>query len=136
MAVGVIVQTVATNVGTFMAARFILGFGIPFAIGGASMLIAELVYPKHTSVINGLFNEVGFHILPFFPLKSDSMCKLTQCIVLVCWSHYRRRHNAGDLCTKGQLGVADSLHRPDRPVPTPTILHLVHSRVPTLAHRP
>ena len=65
MAVGVIVQTVATNVGTFMAARFILGFGIPFAIGGASMLIAELVYPKHTSVINGLFNEVSFHILVF-----------------------------------------------------------------------
>jgi hypothetical protein len=31
--------------------------GIPFCISGASQLIAELVYPSHASVINGLFNE-------------------------------------------------------------------------------
>jgi len=44
----------------FLASRFILGLGIPFAIGGASMLIAELVYPSHRSVILGSFNEMWY----------------------------------------------------------------------------
>lgn len=41
----------------FLVARLLLGMGIPFCISGASQLIAELTYPRHTSVINGLFNE-------------------------------------------------------------------------------
>jgi hypothetical protein len=41
----------------FLASRFILGMGIPFAISGASQLIAELAHPKERPVITGLFNE-------------------------------------------------------------------------------
>jgi hypothetical protein len=41
----------------FLVSRFILGAGIPFAINGASQLIAELAYPKERAVITGLFNE-------------------------------------------------------------------------------
>ncbi len=41
----------------FLVSRFILGSGIPFAINGASQLIAELAYPKERAVITGLFNE-------------------------------------------------------------------------------
>jgi len=44
----------------FLASRFILGLGIPFAIGGASMLIAELVYPSHRGVLLGFFNEAWY----------------------------------------------------------------------------
>jgi MFS family permease len=41
----------------FLVARLLLGMGIPFAISGASQLIAELAYPRERSVITGLFNE-------------------------------------------------------------------------------
>ncbi len=41
----------------FLVSRFILGSGIPFAINGASQLIAELAYPRERAVITGLFNE-------------------------------------------------------------------------------
>ncbi|KAK6441414.1 hypothetical protein LTR95_002362 [Oleoguttula sp. CCFEE 5521] len=54
---GVILQTAAVNIEMFLVSRLILGIGIPFCISGASQLIAELTHPRHTSVINGLFNE-------------------------------------------------------------------------------
>lgn len=44
----------------FFVARLILGFGIPFAITGASSLLAEVCYPKERSVITGLFNVSYF----------------------------------------------------------------------------
>ena len=50
-----VLQTAAVNVAMFIVSRIILGLGIPFCISGASQLIAELAYPSHTSVINGLF---------------------------------------------------------------------------------
>jgi MFS family permease len=55
--VGAVLQTAAVNVAMFVVARLILGIGIPFCISGASQLIAELTYPRHRSVLNGLFNE-------------------------------------------------------------------------------
>ena len=41
----------------FLVSRIFLGVGIPFAINGASQLIAELTYPRERGVITGLFNE-------------------------------------------------------------------------------
>jgi predicted MFS family arabinose efflux permease len=41
----------------FLVARLMLGYGIPFAISGASQLIAELSYPRERAIITGLFNE-------------------------------------------------------------------------------
>jgi MFS family permease len=55
--VGVVIQTASINIAMFLVARIILGLGIPFCINGASQLIAELTYPRHTAVLNGLFNE-------------------------------------------------------------------------------
>ena len=40
-----------------IASRLIMGLGIPYAISGASQLIAELSYPHERAVITGLFNE-------------------------------------------------------------------------------
>ncbi|KAK2803010.1 hypothetical protein FQN51_004037 [Onygenales sp. PD_10] len=57
IAIGVVLQTASVNVGMFLASRLVLGMGIPFAIAGASLLIAELAYPKERAVITGLFNE-------------------------------------------------------------------------------
>ncbi|KAL2870363.1 MFS transporter [Aspergillus lucknowensis] len=55
--IGVVLQTASVNIAMFLVSRFILGAGIPFAINGASQLIAELAYPKERAVITGLFNE-------------------------------------------------------------------------------
>lgn len=41
----------------FAIARVIIGVGVPFAISGASQLIAELSYPKERPVITALFND-------------------------------------------------------------------------------
>ena len=55
--IGVILQTAAVNIGMLIASRFIMGMGIPYAISGASQLLAELSYPKERAIIIGLFNE-------------------------------------------------------------------------------
>jgi predicted MFS family arabinose efflux permease len=55
--IGVVLQTTSVNIGMFLAARLLLGMGIPFCISGASQLIAELAYPTEAAVLNGLFNE-------------------------------------------------------------------------------
>lgn len=45
------------TVGMLIASRFIMGMGIPYAISGASQLIAELSYPRERAIVIGLFNE-------------------------------------------------------------------------------
>lgn len=44
----------------FLASRLILGCGIPFAVSGASQLLAELTYPRERPVVSGLFNASWF----------------------------------------------------------------------------
>jgi len=44
----------------FVVARLILGFGIPFAIVGASSLIGELGHPKERAILGSLFNACWF----------------------------------------------------------------------------
>ncbi|KAF4968107.1 hypothetical protein FSARC_4468 [Fusarium sarcochroum] len=58
--IGVILQSASQNVGMFLASRLVLGTGIPFAVSGASQLLAELTYPRERSVITGLFNTSWF----------------------------------------------------------------------------
>jgi len=40
-----------------ITSRFLLGFGLPFAVAGASQLLSELCHPKERAVISGLFHE-------------------------------------------------------------------------------
>jgi MFS family permease len=44
----------------FVMARIILGFGIPFAIVGASSLIGELAHPRERPILTSLFNVSWF----------------------------------------------------------------------------
>ncbi|EXJ53588.1 uncharacterized protein A1O5_13155 [Cladophialophora psammophila CBS 110553] len=60
MVVGAIVQGFARNVGMYIAARLILGFGIPTCIVSGSALIGELGYPKERPVLTSLFNVSYF----------------------------------------------------------------------------
>jgi MFS family permease len=53
-------RTNSSPVGMFLASRLVLGTGIPFAVSGASQLLAELTYPRERAVITGLFNTSWF----------------------------------------------------------------------------
>ncbi|KAJ6482914.1 general substrate transporter [Mycena vitilis] len=59
MLVGAVLQGAAQNLHMFIAARFVLGFGVPFSIVGSASLIAELSYPKERPVMTSLF--IGFY---------------------------------------------------------------------------
>ncbi|KAH0842411.1 hypothetical protein AYO21_10514 [Fonsecaea monophora] len=60
MVVGALIQGFARNVGMYIAARLILGFGIPTCIVSGSALIGELGYPKERPVLTSLFNVSYF----------------------------------------------------------------------------
>ncbi|KAF2012974.1 MFS transporter [Aaosphaeria arxii CBS 175.79] len=60
LVIGTILQTCSINIGMFLASRLLLGTGIPFAVSGASQLLAELSHPRERSVISGLFNVSWF----------------------------------------------------------------------------
>jgi MFS family permease len=53
--VGVIIQTLAVNLGMLIASRVIMGFGMPIALSGAAQLLTELCYPKERAAITGIF---------------------------------------------------------------------------------
>jgi MFS family permease len=56
MCVGAGMQAGSVNVDMFLASRWILGFGIPFAIVNASALLGELGYEKERQFLTSLFN--------------------------------------------------------------------------------
>ncbi|KAF3019228.1 hypothetical protein E8E14_001278 [Neopestalotiopsis sp. 37M] len=60
MVIGAIIQGFSVNVGMYIAARLILGFGIPTCIVSGSALIGELGYPKERAVLTSLFNVSYF----------------------------------------------------------------------------
>lgn len=60
MCAGAIVQCFSVNAGMYIAARMILGFGIPTCIVAGAALIGELAYPKERPVLTSLFNVAYF----------------------------------------------------------------------------
>ncbi|KAH8894188.1 general substrate transporter [Thozetella sp. PMI_491] len=60
MIFGAGLQTGAQNSDMFLASRWILGFGIPFALVNASALIGELSYEKERPTMTSLFNASWF----------------------------------------------------------------------------
>lgn len=60
MIIGAALQTASQNIGMFIAARIILGFGLSIASIAAPALIAELSYPTHRGKITAMFNTSWF----------------------------------------------------------------------------
>ncbi|KAB5535311.1 general substrate transporter [Coniochaeta sp. 2T2.1] len=60
MCVGAGLQAGSQNSDMFLASRWVLGFGIPFAIVNASSLIGELSYAKERPIMTSLFNASWF----------------------------------------------------------------------------
>ncbi|KAL7621257.1 hypothetical protein AAE478_008574 [Parahypoxylon ruwenzoriense] len=57
MCVGAGLQAGSLNSDMFLASRWVLGFGIPFAIVNASALIGELAYAKERATMTSLFSS-------------------------------------------------------------------------------
>ncbi|KAK7210994.1 hypothetical protein V2G26_018172 [Clonostachys chloroleuca] len=60
MMIGAGLQTGSVNDHMFLASRWVLGFGIPFAIVNASSMLGELGYEKERSTLTSLFNASWF----------------------------------------------------------------------------
>lgn len=60
MVVGAAMQAGSVNVDMFLASRWVLGFGIPFAIVNASAMLGELGYEKERQFLTSLFNASWF----------------------------------------------------------------------------
>ena len=56
MLVGVALQTAAQNIGMFIGARFLLGFGLAFSALASPTLLTELAFPTHRAPLTSLFN--------------------------------------------------------------------------------
>ncbi|KAL4877629.1 MFS transporter [Aspergillus karnatakaensis] len=60
VAIGVVLQTCAINVGMFIASRIVMGLGSPVSLAGAAQLMVELAYPKERSTIVALFQGTWY----------------------------------------------------------------------------
>jgi len=60
MSLGAGLQAGSRNTDMFLASRWVLGFGIPFAIVNASSLIGELSYANERAIMTSLFNASWF----------------------------------------------------------------------------
>ncbi|KAJ7088535.1 hexose transporter [Mycena crocata] len=75
MMIGSLIQGTAQNLAMFIAARFVLGFGVPFTIVGSASLIGELAHPKERAVMTSLFN--GFFGIGSIVVASVSLATCT-----------------------------------------------------------
>ncbi|KAH8811344.1 general substrate transporter [Xylogone sp. PMI_703] len=57
---GVVLQTVAINIGMFIAARFIIGLGIVYTQSCSPMLIAELSHPQYRARLTTIYNTLWY----------------------------------------------------------------------------
>jgi MFS family permease len=60
MCVGVAIQTASQNVGMFIGARFLIGFGLTFAANAAPMLVTEIAYPPYRASLTSLYNSLWY----------------------------------------------------------------------------
>lgn len=60
MVIGVVLQSIGVNIAMFIAARFLIGFGVAIAHGAAPLLIAELVHPQHRAIFTTIYNSTWY----------------------------------------------------------------------------
>lgn len=58
--IGTIVQATCTNLGGFMAGRFILGFGVATSATAGPAYVSEMAHPAYRGVMTGLYNVLWF----------------------------------------------------------------------------
>lgn len=60
LVIGAILQCAAQNYAMFLIARMIIGFGGLIAVEPSPMLVSELAYPTHRSVLVGYYNNLWY----------------------------------------------------------------------------
>jgi sugar porter (SP) family MFS transporter len=60
MIVGVVLQSIGANIQMFIAARFLIGFGVAIAHGASPLLITELVHPQHRAIFTTIYNSTWY----------------------------------------------------------------------------
>ncbi|OJK04040.1 hypothetical protein ASPACDRAFT_22513 [Aspergillus aculeatus ATCC 16872] len=60
MILGVVLQAISANYGMFLAARFLIGFGVAIAHGASPLLITELVHTQHRAVFTTIYNTTWY----------------------------------------------------------------------------
>ncbi|KAE8380318.1 hexose transporter protein [Aspergillus bertholletiae] len=60
MILGVILQSISANYGMFLAARFLIGFGVAIAHGASPLLITELVHTQHRAIFTTIYNTTWY----------------------------------------------------------------------------
>ena len=58
--VGTAVQATSTNIGTFMAGRFLLGFGVATSATAGPAYVSEMAHPVFRGTMTGLYNVLWF----------------------------------------------------------------------------
>jgi MFS family permease len=60
MIIGVVLQSMGLNIQMFIAARFLIGFGVAIAHGSKPLSIAELVHPQHRAIFTTIYNSTWY----------------------------------------------------------------------------
>jgi sugar porter (SP) family MFS transporter len=60
MCIATAIQTASTSVGMFIAARFLIGFGLTFAATAAPMLVIEIAYPLYRAPLTSTYNSLWY----------------------------------------------------------------------------
>lgn len=60
MIIGVILQSAAMKFGMFVAARFLIGFGVAIAHGASPLLLTELTHPQHRATFTSIYNTTWY----------------------------------------------------------------------------
>lgn len=85
MILGVVLQTISANYGMFLAARFLIGFGVAIAHGASPLLITELVHTQHRAIFTTIYNST----LPCIAVQSSCGFQLTRYSYVVLGRHCR-----------------------------------------------
>ncbi|TRM63692.1 general substrate transporter [Schizophyllum amplum] len=57
---GTALQTASTSIGMFIAARFMIGFGLTFAQNSAPLLVTEIAYPTYRAPLTSAYNSLWY----------------------------------------------------------------------------
>jgi len=79
MIIGVVLQSIGVNISMFIAARFLIGFGVAIAHGAAPLLIAELVHPQHRAIFTTIYNSTWYLGSIVAAVSTNYMCSQSLC---------------------------------------------------------
>lgn len=79
--IGTVIQACAQNIGTFMAGRLLLGFGVSLSVTAAPIYLVEMAYPSWRGVFSGLYNVCGWYFGSLGKRASSSMITSRRALV-------------------------------------------------------